>query len=77
MSITIIPYASPWKALYPLELKSYDKRLAGLALQIVILSWLQQQQCQIAQADSNVWQYLDLSLLMEQLELTFIWHPTK
>lgn len=67
-------YVSLWKVLY-LQSELYDKLLAWLALQIAILSWYQQ--CQTAHADSNVWQYLNLSLLMETLELASIWHPTK
>lgn len=67
-------YVSLWKVLY-LQSELHDKLLAWLALQIAVLSWYQQ--CQTAHADSNVWQYLNLSLLMETLELTSIWHRTK
>lgn len=67
-------YVSLWKVLY-LQSEWYDKLLAWLALQIAILSWYQH--CQTAHADSNVWQYLNLSLLMETLELASIWHRTK
>lgn len=62
-------YVSLCKVLY-LQSELYDQLLASLALQIAILSWYQQ--CQTAHADSNVWQYLNLSLLMETLELASI-----